>query len=184
MAADSSSGTFSISCSNKFEGLSEMEHENSDTHIRSTIEYPSNDSNFKISKPNIPNPTDDVKLTDSNKDKNQNKNSNTNASITFYREGIPGPYSVWVRSLTANKEVSPFKIGSLVYKRYSSIKDIFRKSKSKVEIVLSSKEQANALATDKVINSNDFEVFVPGFRRTRKGVIGGIYILPVGKTRI
>ncbi|KAL7300844.1 hypothetical protein TKK_0006402 [Trichogramma kaykai] len=63
----------------------------------------------------------------------------------FYREGIPGPYSVWVRSTTSNKEISHFKIGSIVYKKYNSIKDIFKRSRSKVEIILTSREQANEL---------------------------------------
>ncbi|KAL7288555.1 hypothetical protein TKK_0017297 [Trichogramma kaykai] len=182
MAADSSGGAFSISCTNKFDSLSNMEYENSDTHTSSKRKAYDKSANltdeFSFKKPNIGNttsPTDDAKLSNSTKDKNQSMNNNSkNSSIIFYREGIPGPYSVWVRNLIANKQVSPFKIGSLVFKRYSSIKDIFRRSRSKVEIVLASREQANALAQDKVINSNGFEAFVPEFRRTRKGVIRGI----------
>ncbi|XP_014235551.2 mediator of RNA polymerase II transcription subunit 13-like [Trichogramma pretiosum] len=114
-----------------------------------------------------------------NTGKNEMTNSNSNNNtplvpIVYYRENIPGPYSVWVRSTVSNKEVSQFKIGSLVYRKYDSIKNICRRSRSKVEIIVTSRTQANTLANDTSFKKHDLETYVPGFRRTRKGVIKGI----------
>uniref|UniRef100_A0ABD2XP87 Uncharacterized protein n=1 Tax=Trichogramma kaykai TaxID=54128 RepID=A0ABD2XP87_9HYME len=114
-----------------------------------------------------------------NTGKNELTNSNSNNNtplvpIVYYRENIPGPYSVWVRSTVSNKEVSQFKIGSLVCRRYDSIKNICRRSRTKIEIIVTSRTQANALANDTSFKKHDLETYVPGFRRTRKGVIKGI----------
>ncbi|XP_023317041.1 uncharacterized protein LOC111694182 [Trichogramma pretiosum] len=98
---------------------------------------------------------------------------NTKPQI-FYRENIPGPYSVQVRSLIPNAEVSQFKIGSLVYKLYPSIQEIYRRGRSRVEIIFLNREQANDLANNKSLRNYNLEAYVPGFRKSRKGIIRGI----------
>ncbi|KAL7303483.1 hypothetical protein TKK_0004662 [Trichogramma kaykai] len=89
----------------------------------------------------------------------------------FYKSNAKGPYSVWVRSKTPNKEISQFKVGSLLFKNYSSIQEICRRSRSKVEIYVLSRDQANKLANDQSLIEHGLEAFVPGFRKTRKGIV-------------
>uniref|UniRef100_A0ABD2WHJ7 Endonuclease/exonuclease/phosphatase domain-containing protein n=1 Tax=Trichogramma kaykai TaxID=54128 RepID=A0ABD2WHJ7_9HYME len=93
-----------------------------------------------------------------------------------YRSGIPGPYSVWIRSKTANREISQFKVGSLIFKKYPNITDICKRSRSKVEVVLLSRVEANSLALYETLGQHGMKAYIPGFRKTSKGIIRGIDI--------
>ncbi|KAL7292343.1 hypothetical protein TKK_0013946 [Trichogramma kaykai] len=108
----------------------------------------------------------------SNEQIKDKENSSYNYAAA-YRQGIPGPYSVWIRSKVA-KEISQFKVGSLIYKKYPNITEICRRSRSKVEVILMSRTEANSLASDVSLEKHDMEAYIPGFKKIRRGIIKGI----------
>ncbi|KAL7304035.1 hypothetical protein TKK_0003501 [Trichogramma kaykai] len=105
---------------------------------------------------------------------NEGTDTTSKIPLEFYKPTSKGPFSVWIRNKTANKEVSHFNVDSLLYKTYSGIQEIFRRSRSKVEIIVLSRDQANKLANDQSLSDHDLEAYVPGFRKTRKGIVRGI----------
>lgn len=95
----------------------------------------------------------------------------------FYSEDNQGPFGVWVKkSSDDNNGLSAYVVGSILFKEYRSIQSIKNKNKFKVEVIFKKKEEANHFLANKsgLQQKNNIESFVPGFRKSRKGIIKNI----------
>ena len=78
---------------------------------------------------------------------------------------------MWVRKIkNDNVELSVYKIGSILYKKYANF-EVRRKSMYKSEILFKNFNDANKLLTDKSLANHNLECFLPDHRRQRKGIV-------------
>lgn len=131
--------------------------------IKRRIEDNSSDSSQHTKASRTENNTQNAKtLTTNGKKSNQ---------LIGFDVNNKGPYGVWIKKITMDdKELSAYKVGSILYKSYKNIIDIKRKNKYKVEVILKSREEANLLLTDNSLRQYNLEPFLPGFRKQRKGI--------------
>ena len=93
----------------------------------------------------------------------------------FYKENNKGPFGVWVRKIRKDDvELNQYKVGSILFLNYKTILEIRRKDKFRVEVMFSNANEANKLLADKTLANHNLEVFIPDFRKCRKGIIKGI----------
>lgn len=100
--------------------------------------------------------------------------------IKRFRENNKGPFNVWIQPKINDNgkpksfQVSPFKVGNLVCKRYKNIEYICSKSKARIEINFKNSYEANQILDDPVLDVHDLVAFIPSFRLMRRGIIKGI----------
>ncbi|XP_018318148.1 uncharacterized protein [Mycetomoellerius zeteki] len=106
---------------------------------------------------------------------------NWSAVTNNKRRIINGPFTIWIQPDCNNDkekqkslQVSPYKVGNLICKKYHSIDYISSKSKSRVEVNFKNTKEANQLIDDPILKVNNLKVFIPSFRLTRRDLIKGI----------
>ncbi|KAL7299951.1 hypothetical protein TKK_0007270 [Trichogramma kaykai] len=63
-----------------------------------------------------------------------------------------------------------------MYKSYKFIKDIKKRGKFAVEIIFQSREEANKILKDQSLSQYNWEAYLPGYRKVRRGLVLGISI--------
>ena len=103
---------------------------------------------------------------------NAQANTQANNNNSLFTPINKGPYGVWLKKIkTDNNELNAYKVGSILFKKYKNILDIRRKDKFKVEVMCKTIDEANRLIQDKELVNYNLEVFIPGHRKSRKGLI-------------
>lgn len=92
--------------------------------------------------------------------------------IDYFKADNLGPFGVWIKKIKDdNQELSAFKVGSIIFKKYRQVIDIKNRGKFKTEILFKTRDEANRILKDQTLSSHNLEAFIPGFRKTRKGLI-------------
>ncbi|XP_073994570.1 uncharacterized protein [Rhodnius prolixus] len=113
----------------------------------------------------------------------ENVKEKENRIKEFYEPRDTGPFQLYIESKGEGEGIGrlhPMKIGQIILKHHpnigNSITDIEKAGKNRLKVILKNGSSANTLLESPILNSKNFEVYIPQFLVRRRGVIRDVDI--------